>query len=206
MAGDNWGIVRAGQADGLIGIFDNGVTTFQFLPTGNFNGGDSQSFMPGNVPPTWIWLSQAGGEYDNTKVVYMSPQIAGGADLCRVHGGWQHYWRGTMASCHSSRRWCSDAGLPAGCKLRERAVDSGEIMRSSIAVPRARGGDHHVVKHSSASGGQSSSEPTMTGAATIAGDGRGFDLGSGADRQELGVRHLGLIGVRERLALFARNA
>ena len=40
VAGDNWGIVRAGQADGLIGIFDNGVTTFQFLPTGNFNGGE----------------------------------------------------------------------------------------------------------------------------------------------------------------------
>ena len=125
VAGDNWGIVRAGQADGLIGIFDNGVTTMQFLPTGNFNGGDTQSLMPTAVPPTWIWLSGAGGEYDNTKVVYMSPQIAGGADLCRVHGGWQHYWRGTMASCHSSRRWCSDAGLPAGRKLRERAVDGG---------------------------------------------------------------------------------
>ncbi len=39
VAGDNFGIVRAGQADGLIGIFDNGVTTAQFLPTGNFNGG-----------------------------------------------------------------------------------------------------------------------------------------------------------------------
>ena len=66
-----------GQADGPIGIFDNGVTTFQFLPTGNFNGGDTQSFMPGNVPPTWIWLSQAGGEYGTTKAVYLSPQIAG---------------------------------------------------------------------------------------------------------------------------------
>jgi hypothetical protein len=77
VAGDNWGIVRAGQADGVIGIFDNGVTTFQFLPTGNFNGGDSQSFMPGAVPPTFIWLSQAGGEYDTSKIVYLSPQIAG---------------------------------------------------------------------------------------------------------------------------------
>ena len=42
-AGENWGIVRAGQADGLIGIFDNGVTTFQFLPTGNLNGGDRRT-------------------------------------------------------------------------------------------------------------------------------------------------------------------
>jgi hypothetical protein len=77
VAGDNWGIVRAGEADGLIGIFDNGVTSLQFLPTGNFNGGDGQSIMPGNVAPTWIWMSQAGGEYGNSKLVYMSPQIAG---------------------------------------------------------------------------------------------------------------------------------
>ena len=44
VAGENWGIVRIGQADGLIGIFDNGVTTFQFLPTGNLNGGDLQGY------------------------------------------------------------------------------------------------------------------------------------------------------------------
>jgi hypothetical protein len=77
VAGENWGIVRMGQADGMIGIFDNGVTTTQFNPTGQFNGGDVQSFMPGNVPPTYIWMSQAGADYDNTKVVYLSPQIAG---------------------------------------------------------------------------------------------------------------------------------
>ena len=27
VAGENWGILRVGQADGIIGIFDNGVTT-----------------------------------------------------------------------------------------------------------------------------------------------------------------------------------
>ena len=77
VASDNVGIVRAGQADGLIGIFDNGVTTMQFLPTGNLNGGDSQSIMPASVPPTYIFMSQAGGEYGNDKLVYMSPQFAG---------------------------------------------------------------------------------------------------------------------------------
>jgi hypothetical protein len=76
VAGDQWGIVRLGQADGLISIFDNGVTTFQFLPTGNLNGGDNQN-MPQNVPPTFVFLSQAGNEYDNTKAVYLSPQFAG---------------------------------------------------------------------------------------------------------------------------------
>jgi hypothetical protein len=76
VAGDQWGIVRAGQADGLISIFDNGVTTFQFLPTGNLNGGDLQN-QPTAVAPPFVFLAQAGNEYDNAKLVYMSPQIAG---------------------------------------------------------------------------------------------------------------------------------
>ncbi len=76
VAGENWGIVRAGQADGLIGIFDNGVTTFQFLPTGNLNGGDLQNW-PSSVAPAFVFLGQAGNEYDNAKLVYLSPQIAG---------------------------------------------------------------------------------------------------------------------------------
>ena len=76
VAGENWGIVRAGQADGLIGIFDNGVTTFQFLPTGNLNGGDLTN-GPQNAPPTFVFLGQAGNEYANAKLVYLSPQIAG---------------------------------------------------------------------------------------------------------------------------------
>jgi predicted porin len=76
MAGDQWGIVRAGQADGLISIYDNGVTTFQFLPSGNLNGGDLQDW-PSSVAPPFVFLGQAGNEYDNNKLVYMSPQIAG---------------------------------------------------------------------------------------------------------------------------------
>jgi hypothetical protein len=76
VAGENWGIVRAGMADGLIGIFDNGVTTGQFGIIGELNGGDTQN-MPGNVPPPFFFLSQAGNEYDVTKFVYLSPQIAG---------------------------------------------------------------------------------------------------------------------------------
>jgi hypothetical protein len=76
VAGEQWGIVRMGQADGLIGIFDNGVTTFQFLPTGNLNGGDATNFAQ-NASAAFIFMSQAGNEYDNAKAVYLSPQIAG---------------------------------------------------------------------------------------------------------------------------------
>jgi outer membrane protein OmpU len=74
-AGENWGIVRFGQADGIIGIFDNGVTDGQFLPNG-FNGGDNQNVV-GNAAIPFFFLSQAGNEYGNTKLVYLSPQIAG---------------------------------------------------------------------------------------------------------------------------------
>jgi len=74
VAGDRWGIIRAGETDGIIGIFDNGVTTNQFLAN-NFNGGDQQN-VPGSSVP-WFFASGAGAEYGNTKVVYLSPQMAG---------------------------------------------------------------------------------------------------------------------------------
>ncbi|HEX3405589.1 MAG TPA: hypothetical protein VHT74_35225 [Acetobacteraceae bacterium] len=77
VAGEQWGILRAGQADGVIGIFDNGVTTFQFLPSGNLNGGDLQANAPQNATVPFSALGQSGAEYGNAKLVYLSPQIAG---------------------------------------------------------------------------------------------------------------------------------
>ena len=74
VAGENWGIVRFGMADGVIGIFDNGVTSGQFLING-FNGGDNQNVSGAGIP--FFFLGQTGSEYDNTKLVYLSPQIAG---------------------------------------------------------------------------------------------------------------------------------
>ena len=75
-AGENWGIVRAGSDDGLIGTFDNGVTTTSFSPSGNLGGGDLLGIQPGNTP-LFVALSTQGAEYYNTKLVYLSPQIAG---------------------------------------------------------------------------------------------------------------------------------
>ena len=78
VAGDQWGILRAGNADGIIGIFDNGVTTFQFLPTNNLqNGDDYAALTPGNATVPFFFLSGAGNEYANTKLVYLSPQFGG---------------------------------------------------------------------------------------------------------------------------------
>ncbi len=77
VAGEEWGIVRFGGGDGPISIFDNGVTTFQFLPSGVFNGGDLEAAFPSNALVTSPFLSQSGNEYGYSKAVYLSPQMAG---------------------------------------------------------------------------------------------------------------------------------
>jgi hypothetical protein len=78
VAGDQWGIVRIGQADGLISLFDNGVTTFQYLPTNNLQNGDDFAMLtPTNASVPFFFVSGSGNEYTNTKVVYLSPQLAG---------------------------------------------------------------------------------------------------------------------------------
>ncbi len=78
VAGDQWGIVRVGQADGVIGLFDNGVTTMQYLPTGNLqNGSDLASLAPTSAQVPFFFLSLDGNEYAYAKAVYLSPQIAG---------------------------------------------------------------------------------------------------------------------------------
>jgi hypothetical protein len=77
---DQVGIVRFGQADGVIGLFDGGVFTTQTWDggVGNFNGGMMQAWAPqAGVAIPFAWLSQAGAEYGNTKVVYLSPQFYG---------------------------------------------------------------------------------------------------------------------------------
>jgi hypothetical protein len=77
-AGDQWGILRAGQADGLISLYDNGVTTFQFLPTNNLqNGDDFASLVPTNASVPFFFLSGTGNEYTNAKLVYLTPQFSG---------------------------------------------------------------------------------------------------------------------------------
>lgn len=74
VAGDQWGIVRVGQADGLWSLY-GGPTSYQFLQTGNLNGGDLQN-MQGS-PLTFVFSNVAGNEYANAKIVYLSPQMSG---------------------------------------------------------------------------------------------------------------------------------
>ena len=77
VAADGWGIVRVGQADGPIGLFDNGITTFQFSPSSNLSGGDLQGneFTAVSIP--FLPSTLSGNEFTSQKIVYFSPQIAG---------------------------------------------------------------------------------------------------------------------------------
>jgi hypothetical protein len=80
LASDQAGIVRLGQADGVVGLFDNCVFSSQCWDAGvgNFNGGMMQSSGPtGAVGVPFVWLAQAGAEYGNSKIVYLSPQYFG---------------------------------------------------------------------------------------------------------------------------------
>jgi hypothetical protein len=78
---DQTGIVRIGEADGLIGIYDaTGVFTGQNYDggIGGLNsGGGQQSQMPNDTLSTWPFLSGNGIEYDSVKIVYLSPQFFG---------------------------------------------------------------------------------------------------------------------------------
>jgi hypothetical protein len=78
LAGDSWGIVRLGQGDGPIGLYDGGVTTFQFLPSGNLSGsGNLQDNTMSATSVPFLPSTLAGAEYVSSKIVYLSPQLAG---------------------------------------------------------------------------------------------------------------------------------
>ena len=82
LAADRAGIVRIGQTDGVVGLFDNcifssscwdaGVGTFQ----GGFQATTAISASSGGGL-SWPWLAQAGNEYGNAKIVYLTPQFFG---------------------------------------------------------------------------------------------------------------------------------
>ena len=80
IATDQAGLLRIGQTDGVIGLFDPGIFTNQLWDagSGNLNGGDIQDTSvqnPLGIP--FVWLSQAGAEYGNQKIVYLTPQFYG---------------------------------------------------------------------------------------------------------------------------------
>ena len=80
LASDQAGLLRLGQADGVLGLFDNCIFTSTCWDGGissiNGNGLQAQTTSGGTAVP-FVWLDQAGVEYSNNKIVYLSPQFYG---------------------------------------------------------------------------------------------------------------------------------
>ena len=113
LASDKVGLVRFGQADGVLGLFDNCIFTTQCYDggMGNFNGGVNQGLAPnGPLAIPFVWLAQAGAEYDSTKIVYLSPQYYGfdfGVDFAPNMGNGNQIG-GLGVSCTQAGPQCID--------------------------------------------------------------------------------------------------
>lgn len=79
LATDQAGLLRVGQADGVLGLFDNCVFTSECWDAGvmGLQTGGYNALAPNNMIIPFVWLNQSGAEYGNNKVVYLSPQFYG---------------------------------------------------------------------------------------------------------------------------------
>ncbi|HJS86359.1 MAG TPA: porin [Acetobacteraceae bacterium] len=74
--GGDWGAFHFGQDDGPLSLLDAGVTTFQTYNDGGWNDDLNANFLGPDIP-VFPFPSAIGNEYATSKVVYLSPQIAG---------------------------------------------------------------------------------------------------------------------------------
>jgi len=126
LAGDNIGVLRMGQTDGVIGLFDPCIYSSQCWDAGigNFNGGQMQAQnVNGATGIPFVWLAQAGAEYGNEKIVYLSPQFFGldfGVQYAPSMGnGYSACNNAGLANCNGETsgadgsRWYNQVGVGA---------------------------------------------------------------------------------------------
>ena len=79
LASDKVGLVRFGQTDGVIGLFDPCIfySGCWDAGVGNFNGRQIHATDRRRRGVPFVWLAQAGADYGNSKIVYLSPQFFG---------------------------------------------------------------------------------------------------------------------------------
>ena len=79
LGSDQLGIIRIGQDDGVVGLFDaTGVFTLgTWNLTGGILDGDTEAVQPNAFLISWAWLSGNGIEYGQQRVSYMSPSFFG---------------------------------------------------------------------------------------------------------------------------------
>jgi len=130
LASDQWGIVRLGEMDGLIGTYDEGgATTGVFLaPSGTIVGGDLQTTSPSNAWMTPYFAAQSGNEYGNTKFVYMSPSIAG------FDVGFQYAPNAFNGFTDGNGACASAAGTGCANVASSSDAGSGSLVQNQYAV------------------------------------------------------------------------
>ncbi len=77
---DQLGIIRLGQQDGLVGIYDaTGIHTVGSWDggIGNILNSGFQAVAPNQYLISWGWLAGNGVEYGDNKIVYLSPSFYG---------------------------------------------------------------------------------------------------------------------------------
>jgi Gram-negative porin len=111
IASDQAGLLRLGQGDGVLDLFDPCIFTSQCFDAGIGAMQGSAGFSniaPASVPITWVWLNQAGAEYANNKIVYLSPQYYGfdfGAQYAPNMGN-SFQMQGLGVSCNQAGPTC----------------------------------------------------------------------------------------------------
>jgi hypothetical protein len=114
LASDKVGLVRFGQTDGVIGLFDPCIfySGCWDAGVGNFNGGQIQNTGPnGAAAIPFVWLAQAGADYGNSKIVYLSPQFFGfdfGVQYAPNMGN-TYQTAGLSVSCNQASTTCINA-------------------------------------------------------------------------------------------------
>jgi predicted porin len=140
LATDQAGLVRIGQTDGVIGLFDNCTFTNQCWDggVGTFNGAMLQGDSPqAGVAIPYAWLSQAGSEYSNSKIVYLSPQFFG------FDFGVQYAPSMGNSNSNSAPGLCNAAGV--SCNSLSSGNDATRWL-NQVAVGARYQGDFGAVK------------------------------------------------------------
>jgi len=130
LASDNVGIVRFGQTDGVVGLFDPGIFYGSGWDAGlgNINGGPLLGLGVSGAAVPYVFMAGSGTEYGNNKIVYMTPQFFGfdfGVQYAPSMGN-------SFSSCTSAGATCNNATTGTDATRWYNQVGAGVRWQGSI--------------------------------------------------------------------------
>jgi hypothetical protein len=183
LAGDQWGLVRLGTTDGVLGLFDNCIFTAQCWDygIGTANGGANQQMFPSNASPPFVWLSQAGAEYDNAKVVYLTPQFFGFDFGVQYSPQMGNAYQDSVGGSPVQAAPCGSAAT-GGCVLQSSGGIDGSRWLNQVAVGGRYQGSFagfepkaYVMYETAGKVDYTGAVPVVNGTASAANNNRRFD-------------------------------